>query len=674
MLELYRTTVTDGHWHVAILSDNMTGMAVGGDHQHVCVIDPLTKQWSIVEEKGHSHAIADKIEYKGDDVPKKDEAKTVEEVCDLYKQCVDLERESKDRATEARDFVNNKQWSEEARRILESQDRACLTINITKNLVDMLKGYQRKNRTDITLAPIESSDSTSANLGTELVKHIMEANRYQREKSAAFDDQTVDGRGFLTVYIDYDKNIKGDIVIERIPAKKITIGPHIKTDMSDAEYLFKEDWFSSDKMKSMYPDKADELDSNFAIIKDEKTKVHRHYGNQYMMGGNDKGGNNDRYGLVDAKKKQIKVLECWRKIFEIAYVAYSKDGLMQRISKTEAKKIGTNYPDIEIIERKVAKMRVTKTAGAVLLDDEYIEDDDFDIDVAYCYKDDDGFYGKIESIKDPQRELNKRRSQTADIMNKCASYGWLFDRETFGGDEAMKRTFLNEISHAGFAVEVEDVNNHRPVNIDGVRVPNELVTMDQMSQQTIYSLFNIPMEPQGVAQPDVSAKAILARQRQGLIANEFLFDNFTEMERNVVRRILKLIPQCYDEERIVRLVGNNDSWGPEIAKLLTQSDWSEYDVQITQTLYSDTVRQANLELWMEARNKGFPVPPEVLFELSDLPNKEKVLALFQQQQQQEGAAKQAKENSEVAKSKPKELQLLEAGVPPELAFGLKKGV
>ena len=96
----------------------------------------------------------------------------------------------------------------------------------------------------------------------------------------------------------------------------------------------------------------------------------------------------------------------------------------------------------------------------------------------------------------------------------------------------------------------------------------------------------------------------------------------------------------------------NDMQDEEIIRLL-ETKWDEllnYDIHVAQSPYNETIRAANFQTWMEASNQGFPVPPEAMFEMSDLPNKERVLGLYQQQQQAAAEEAQATRDMEIQKT------------------------
>jgi len=195
-------------------------------------------------------------------------------------------------------------------------------------------------------------------------------------------------------------------------------------------------------------------------------------------------------------------------------------------------------------------------------------------------------------------------------------------------------------------------------------MPNEIVAMEQLSSEKLHKVMNIPMEMQAQSSSELSGRAIIEKRRQGLVANEFLFDNLNLAKKLMARKILALVQEVYTPERVIRLIRNqrprqdqeqaqfNQMEDEEIVRLLEENweDLLEYDVHVGQSAYSETVRSANFEIWMQAMNQGFPFPPEALIEMSDLPNKEKVLGMLSDQKQAEQQEAQATRDTEIQKT------------------------
>src|SRR6185436_4299763 len=65
------------------------------------------------------------------------------------------------------------QWSLEELAYLNNQRRSSFTYNKIRRIVNMVQGYQRKNRLATTISPVEDADEDTANLFTDVMRHVM---------------------------------------------------------------------------------------------------------------------------------------------------------------------------------------------------------------------------------------------------------------------------------------------------------------------------------------------------------------------------------------------------------------------------------------------------------------------------------------------------------------------
>lgn len=689
----YYTTKDQKHSHVAFL-DKATGTGQTSEdkgHSHRIsyqqgqpeAIDPATGQGmpaiqgGLIFEPaidGHSHRIASEI------VPKEDKkagkkTELVNECRALFKYAKELENDFRTRGEESEDFYFGKQWADDTKEKLEGEDRAALTFNEIEAKIDLLSGYQRQNRFDIKFFPVEEGDARISDILTIVSKNIDEQCNADYEETKVFEDEMIVGRGMFHTYIDYDDDIRGTIKVERFPWIDSWLGPHEKEDLSDCEHAHKGRWFSKAKAKQLYPDKADELQGWFDLFdtpKNTKGFATDNYEHPDSTSTGDIGADPDYINLA---KKEIRVIETIRKEYDRVSVLANADldvYFPAKGWKSEDIAAVKTIPGFASVPRNVTRFRVVTWAGNVLLDDTYNDLDDFPLVPVYAKKRGKRIWGKIDSAKDPQREINKRRSQVTDILNKVATYGYFYDDQTFPDDKESKK-FKTNAAKPGFVQKVTDINR-KPIKEEGVKFPGELVNMITMDSQLMREILNINMEMQGVGNGTMSGVAIAEKKRSGMTGNEFLFDNLSLAKRRLGRLRIKMIQKVYTPERIIRILENRSQkqevtvagtpWADvdkeEIAHLLQDSDLAKYDVVVGESAYSPTQRLANFAMFMEMAQRGVQLPPQLLIELSPLPEVDKQKALQQQQammqaQQQE---QQLKYQTEMDKT------MIAKGMPP----------
>lgn len=703
MKALTKTTVfsngVDSHYHIIYLNqDAQAGItSQAADHAHQVIFQPaqpaqpeqppqqdpttgqmiqgvpaqdaIPEKWIIQPSPidGHTHDV-DQYKTTNPQRTNEPESKTVQDVITLFKTAREIESDSLKNAEESERFCEGDQWEPEARRFLEEQRRACLTINYVGKYVDDIVGHQRQNRTDFSFLPTEDGDAIVADLLNVIVKQITDKCYYPREESKVFEDAVQGGRGNFNIYVDTDEDLRGVIKVEKFNNKHIAYGPHEKEDLSDCEYLVKHKMYSRQKFEQLWPDKVDEVTKVFDFI--ESTAEHnRATPDQYAQSDNTPIPvsiiGTDQ--LIDVAKKELRLLECWRKVYIMCPIVVNVEQNFYfnayGWSKQDLASIKL-MPNFKIVNRTLTKMRITKVGGNTLLSDEYPANlplQDFYVVPVYAKKRENRFWGKVESAKDPQREINKRRSQAMDIGNKMVNYGWLYDATTF--PEGEKEKFKNKVNTPGFVAEVTDVNNP-PKQMEGTKFPSEFVQLMNSDLEHLSMLMSTTVSEPGA---NTSGQALLQAERSKLTGSEFLFDNLSFAKKKVGTLLIGLIQRFYSPERILRLVKNVHAKEPikigdkmfdefdeqYILDLLQTNDLAQYDVTIDESTYSPTVKLANFVMLKEMQGQGAPIPPDVLIEASPtMPKaqKEQILQSLQAQTDAQAQADSAKGDAELEKT------------------------
>lgn len=680
------------HHHIFYLDDETgeSACAVVQEHDHVATwtppvpaqeevpeqTDPNTGQviseavpaqeavpgyWTIEPSPfdGHTHELLDDYPFKTP--PKKeDDDEIVKDALELWSTAKELEGESQEKGDEADGFYfGDKQWDELQRMELKEQKRACLTINYTAPRIDEICGHQRQNRTDIHYSPVEGGDQRTCDLYNVTTKVILENCFYPREESKVFQDAVIRGRGVLSLYLDNSKNIFGDLKVERLSPQNFGCGEHDKEDLEDCEFTYKERFYSLAKVQATWPDKADEISADFDLCCQGDIGRQTQYTFDHYAKGNQKNARLVYKGetMVDVARKEYRVVEVWRRKYVDATIAvrYANEFVesLYLWQAEDIKQVQT-LPGFVVIRRTEKKIRITKFAGATLLSDENTADlpvDDFFQFPVYCYKRGTEFRGKIEFIKDVQREINKRRSQAIDIGNRCVSYVSFYDSGTFPDDNA-KEQYRKMQSTPGALLEVSDQS--RPPSVrEGGEFPSTLVQLEELSEKSFDRILNISVREPGA---NTSAAAILQAVKQKLIGNEFLFESLFFAKQKLGQTMPHAIRKFYSPDRIYRMVAGANARKPvkvgdkmflewskaEIIEILSNADVTTFDTIVTESSYSPTTRMAIFLILSEAQKNGVSISPKVLIRFMEAPDSEKEEILADLEQESQAAAEQAK--------------------------------
>lgn len=716
MPAILKTTKDSKHYHVVYLNEQ-SGQAYCGEagtakskHMHSIrwvepvmepvvdpetgqpMVDPQTGQPVPPEEKapgywmiepapdGHTHAELEAYEGEYEE-EKESEEQVCRDVIEIYKTCVETDGDSLERANESLDFVNGKQWKDDEKSALKSENRACLTLNYTAMRLDTLVGFQRSQRTDIRYLAQGNGDQRTADMYNIVAKDLLTKSYFGYRESEVFRDAAGLGRGWFNVFVDFDDNIEGEVKIERFPFSQVVTSSHNDPLCDDAEAICKGKMYSYWGIKAKWPDKADKIQKDldwYTHFGRSREKITENKRDNYAFSDNRTPAMIGKHTLVDFARKEFRVIECQRKIWKKRYIiSFPGDGFTTAIDgmkENDAKaleKLGA-----VVFDRLVPKIRITKIAGNVVLSDENpanLPVDKWFVVPVYAYKSENDWWGKVEMVKDPQRQINKRASQAIDIMNKHSSYGRYYDASTFPNKKEEQK-FLRNRNKPGFVQRVNDAAKI-PAREDGGKFPAEIVESMNLSLTMHEQLMNVTLPPGGANE---SGAHMLHRQKQQLAGNEFLFDNLRLAKERLGLLLLHLIHRYYSPQRIYELIESAnqqnavqvggqpfDQWTyDEIVQLLEDADPYQYKIVVSESENSPSIQFATWMLLESLAQSGAEIPPQMLVESADLPEDRKRKLLEYQEQQMQAQAQSAadQKDGEVLKT-----LIAQGYLPPQVA-------
>jgi hypothetical protein len=584
-------------------------------------------------------------------------------------ECIELKQCSQDRGHDAEEMYFGNQWDKQTKDALLANDLAALTLNEIMPNIDTLIGYQMEERTDIKYLPQGGGDERAAELYSVAVKRILDNCGYQREESKFFKDMIVPGMGVLNIYVDVEKDVRGTPIVERFPWDRAWYGAHEKDDLSDCEVEYLEAMRSLAQLKKAYPRKADEIEQSYANYAGRYPDVD----NKDSSNGTGTDYRSARkaddypqtiagtYPLVDTKRKQFRLIQMTEKVYREVTVVYNEeeDFIFSAYDwdPKDVKRI-ESIPGFDSLSQIKTRYRILRFCGNVVLSDEDPADlpnQDFHTVVGYAYRQNGEFLGKVEIAKDPQRELNKRRSQLMDLMNRLGASVYYTTPETFltpGEKERFKRQ--RSKPGAVFEVAAQDL---KPEREDGAALPPGVAAIMQLDQENLQRLMNIVVTQTGANEP---GSLFLEKKKGVLTGNKFLMDNLAFAKQRLGKLMVGMVKRYYDPERLQELLNSSyqrekfkiagvdyaDYTTDEILEILNDANQMEFDVIVTESSFSASTRIDIAKMLFELMGKGMLSSPELPLEFLDMPQDVRIRITQGIQQQNEAAAQEAKQTSD----------------------------
>lgn len=468
-------------------------------------------------------------------MPTKDE-KLITEIRDRFKEAYEAEDPQNEIMLDDLHFLEGDQWPASLKAEREAEGRPCLVINKLPTFCDQVSGDIRQNTPSIKVKPVDDkSDPDTAEVFNGIIRNIQVMSNADIAYDTAVEAAVACGKGAFRIVTDYsdDDVFDQDIKIKRIKnAMTIYWDPASQEwDKSDARYCFITERIPRDEFKTLYPD---------AQIRDAE-------------GGKD----TDLNWSMD---KSVRVAEYFKKISVEKKLILSRDPMTGE--QTTGEEVQEGWEVVK--ERTVAtnKIHWYKTNGAEILEEEQwvgkyipivmVYGKETNIEGKTVYK------GVIRHAKDPQRLYNYYRSTGAEVTSLAPKSPYLVTQKMIGNyqrlwDQAHKRNYPY------LPFDIDPSMPAFPQRADPIHVNTGIQSEVLVADQELHDTTGLQLASLGKKSNELSGRAIMARQREGDVANFAYYDNLVRALIYAGRILIDLIPKIYDTPRITRLLNEDGS-------------------------------------------------------------------------------------------------------------------
>nr|DAN35082.1 MAG TPA: portal protein [Caudoviricetes sp.] len=586
----------------------------------------------------------------------------IEQTFDIYeaknnvKKALEATSDWRKAAAEDFAFMQGKQWEDADLTKMREAGRPAITINRIRPVINLLCGYASQNETEPDFLPRSEEDDRISRVAKGITKYCLDRANYQRNKGKCFRDKIICGLANYWVSYEFDyTKLDGTIQIERVSPFDAFIDPECKKDdLSDAQYVGRYSWEGTAKLKQVYPDKSDEIDT-----------LRHKYDDTEQEAGIIETVDGEALWYNDSYNK-IRVVQYWYKEYGKKHVFMTKEGLVDEENPL--------FTVLMAIGKKPTSIPDTKIRYATFADDVLLEEGEspykhgkFPLVREYCYytgelaEDELEPAGVVRDIKDAQRELNKNRSQRMHVVNQ-QSLGVKFWSGV--NDDNFKKIIKRDSNKPGANIWLPTGATFQ----DGTPAmdSNINLSLEQQASNDFYSISGITPESLSGSVGAMSGKAIDLRQSVTTVQTAGIFEQAKEAERQIVKLLWGeknapgLIPQFYNQEKAMRILGDDgkkefvqiqpelgrpmqeqiitdpfgqpklDEEGNPIKQVLYDLSCFDFDIVISTSQASATARKANLYQLLEAKKSGVDIPMDIILDFMDFPEKEAVKKRIQQ--------------------------------------------
>jgi hypothetical protein len=583
-----------------------------------------------------------------------------EQVTSDLKKSRDHSRQWRSDAAEDFGFVDGKsQWSEEEREFLRDSLRPEVTFNRVGPVIDVICGEEIANRQEVRYIPRSQGDAKANEVYTAAASWVRDMCDAEDEESDAFRDAVICGMGWTETRMDYEDDLEGMAVIERIdPLEMYWDHTAKKQNLSDARWFARVKKFHKDEVAKMWPDKADDITGGNDLWgeDDDGGTPHRTYaGDQYQYG--------DGEGSEQSDADLIEVVEYQYYDFEDVYRIQVPPAIQQRLAmvgmnvqaneivspklhdriKEKADEFGIEFKSVK--QKRKRYMHVFM-AGELELEHAPIKCKAFKFKPITGRRDrnDNTWYGFVRAMKDPQRWANKWLSQVMHIINSNAKGGLMAEKDAFDNPRKAEEEWADPQS----ITFLKPGGLSKVMPKSPITYPAGLDKLMEFAVSSIRDVSGVSVEMLGMREGNQPGILEYQRKQAGLRILATMFNALRRYRKEQGRLLLSFIEEYLTDGRLIRIVGEE---GAKYIPLTKQEGTTTYDVIVddapTSPNQKDKVFSILSTLVPQLVAAGIPVPPDVV-DYMPLPEDliEKWKAMLVQQQdagvsQEEAAMMQA---------------------------------
>jgi hypothetical protein len=503
-------------------------------------------------------------------------------------------------------------------------------FNLIRRHINMVCGYQRKNRKSTISMPIHDQDDALADDINRVFRYCENRDGFQEYLSEAFEGSCSTGMTLLNMYLDFTNDpISGDIFTDAVPYNDYLIDQFFKKqDLSDCNGIWRRKWTSKTIAKGLLPGYEKEIDKmKPGGQKDGKFPVQAELNNVAMS-------NLFTYDQM-----------CYRttrpgKIILDPYTGESAEwedndedekDLMQRVLQQQP------WLTVKEVQIPTVKMIIKLSDHVVYHGKNQLGIDSYPYVPSICYYEPNmkqfalRCMGIIRNARDSQFLYNMRKVIELKLLQSSVNAGWIFPVDVVTDMKA----FRQNDGGSGFLIPLKSGRLPSEIQrIEPVAIPQSLLELSNSLAEDITRITGINEELLGAATDDKSGILSMLRQGAGLVTLQTIFDKLDYTQRLYGDLRYKVIRKNFSKGKIRNILGKDPD--PRFFSAAAQ----RFSIAVEEGNYSTTQKQMELQQLLHFKELGLPIPDKSILRAAFITDKKQIIEDMAQQNEQQQQAQQ----------------------------------
>jgi len=524
-----------------------------------------------------------------------------------------------------------------------SQNTQKFFFNLIRRHINMICGYQRKNRKSTVTIPVLPEGDQLADDYNKVMRWVDDRDGFQEYLSQAFEGACDTGETLLHLYPDYTFDpISGDLFTDSVAYNNYLIDQYTrKQDLSDCNGIWRRRWTSKEMAKTLLPGYSKEIDKmKVGGMKDGRFPMQAELQNVAISNL----FTYDEFYYRSTRKGKIILDPHSGEATEWEEDEAEEEGMMERVLYQQP------WLQVKEVDIPTVKLVISLSGKTVYHGKNLLGIDAYPFVPTQCYIDQDiqayawRKQGIIRNLRDSQFLYNMRKVIELQLLQSSLNAGWIYPVDVVSDPKCFRQTSGGD----GFLIPLKSGRLPNEIQrIEPVAIPQSLLELSNSLAEDITKISGVNEELLGAATDDKSGILAMLRQGAGLVTLQTIFDKLDYSQRLFGKIRLQAIRKNFSKGKIRNILGHDAD------PRFWSSHSQKYAVAVEEGNYSTSQRQTELQQLLHFKEIGMAIPDKSILRAAFITNKQKVIEEMeeaaQQQMEQAQAESQQAEKMDNAK-------------------------
>lgn len=503
---------------------------------------------------------------------------------------------------------------------LPAYRRRDFNFNIINTPCNMIEGYQRQHRKQVTAAPVHQNDEKGAQQYSKCLIWANNYNNFSQTFSEACGGATTCGMNLLHCWMDYRSDpINGDIRWDNLQYNEFLMDPYCKKqDLSDCSKIWRRKYLTKNEAISLIPHMADEIagmegsynkDGKFQFMPESYNYAMRSlliYDEYYYK------STRSRTVLVDTM---------------------TGDTMEWKGDKETLSGFLKDFPNVKALDQEIptVKLACLLNGKTVYHGQNPSGSDKYPfVMVPFYFNPEIPYYpqrirGLVRDMRDPQYLFNRRMIVNLDIAESTVANGYYYKENALVNPNDIFMTGQGK----GIAIKEEYPITEAIMPIVPPAPRPELMQLAEQLKDLVPRITGLNDELLGQAVDEKAGILAMLRQGAGLVTLQKIFDQWDLALKLCGELEMDYIQANWTPGKIARITEEEP-----VPEFYTKN-FGKYDCVVEEAVATSTQRQLAFQQSVYLRELGLPITDEYILKLSTLQDKDKLIEEMAQKAQKQ---------------------------------------